>query len=255
MFCLVDFDFVLLFTHNMTSKDDELKEGNNNNDSIFSEWKDMNKFAYLKSLWETDNNNIAYIKSINIDDQNETGLDRLKQVWNRFHFGERTIEGQIISNSFMFGGMIGFIMGGIIDSDQRLEGHIRKYNTNIYKGKLQANRQLSDRMYVDFMKYGAKLGLKYSLFSGLFTGSIILTSTYRNDIYFSDWALSGALSTALYKVQLGPRAMVVGGVLGSIFGLTFAGIIKLYMKIFDTNYREFRYYNKLDIDEIGKGRT
>ena len=187
-------------------------------------------------------------------DPNETGLDRLKESWRRYIQGDACIEFHMVINTVGMAAMTGFIFGGISDIRPAMQDFTRKHNANIFYGNYRANRMLADTIYVEFFRRGIGQAIKYSLFSGLFVGMLAASATYRNDIYFSDCALGGALTGAVWKVQLGPRAMLVNGVVGSIFGLCFASIMKLTMKLGNTSIREMRFYhNAIHEDDTTSG--
>lgn len=199
--------------------------------------------APLKRYLDVDPSTLELAKSLR-EDPNETGVDRVKAAWRAYIEGEDSLEIRILTNSMMLSGMSGFILGGIIDSKTSMQNYARKHNANIFYGQYRANRHLADRMYIEFAQRGVRQGIKWSLFSGLFVGFLSTSATYRNDIYFSDCALGGALTGVIYRVQLGPRAMLVNGVVGSIFGLTFAALMKLGMKLGNTSIKEMRFYHK-----------
>ncbi|KAI2803764.1 hypothetical protein RDWZM_001891 [Blomia tropicalis] len=184
------------------------------------------------------------------NDPNETGIDRLKQTWISYLNGEDTIELHIVTNAASMAGMFGFVFGGLLDSRATFNEYIRRYNTNIYQGQFKANRTLADTMYIQFFKRGIKSGTKYFLFTGLFVGTLSASITYHNDVHFIDCGLCGAFSGMAWRGYLGPRAALVNGITGFIFGTTFAGIMKLIMKTSNTSIQEMRFYRRAIKDSL-----
>lgn len=199
--------------------------------------------SFFEKLFKVDQDIVQRVKLINVD-PNETGFDRIRESWDCFHKGKPSLEIEMIVNAFSIAAMTGFAIGGLTGKDQTFKNYVRKFNDNVYRGQFQANRSISDHMYLDFFKLGSRYALRSGLFSATFITPLILMATYRNDIYYRDGALSGLVTATLWKAHLGTRALLVNGVVGSLFGLTFSFLTRICMNLLDTSVHEMRHYHK-----------
>ena len=71
-----------------------------------------------------------------------------------------------------------------------------------------------------------------------------LVSTYRNKTSVFEFAAGGLLGGAFYKLSMGPKGMVAGGVAGGFLG-TIAGCISVgMMKLTGTTTEDLRYWRQ-----------
>lgn len=175
------------------------------------------------------------------DDPNETGIDRLKNVWYAFNRGEKSFESVVISNGITYSALFGFMFGGMLTQRHVYESFIQKHNANVFYGRREANRLLNDTMYLEFFRTGIKSAIRYGLFCGTMISGLTLVTTYRNDIYFRDCILSSSVTSAICRAHLGSRAMILTATLGAFFGGTFAAIMKLYLKLTGSTFKELRH--------------
>nr|XP_046919518.1 uncharacterized protein LOC124499621 [Dermatophagoides farinae] len=181
-------------------------------------------------------------------DPNETGWQRIKKSWQSFNRGESNVEFQIITNAISMGAFSGFVLGAITQNRQVFQSFVQKHNANVFRGKHQANRQLTDTIYIELFTRSTKHAIRYGLFAGTFVGSLVMAATYRNDLYYPDCAMAGAMTGVIWKAHLGLRATIVNATLGCIFGLSFAAIMRLSMKLSGTSIRQMRYVQEIGDD-------
>lgn len=194
-------------------------------------WQNILEWFNWKNEWKIQKPN----------DPNETGVDRLVNAWYSFNRGEKSFESLVISNGIAYSALFGLLFGGMLSNRQVYQSFIEKHNSNVFHGHREANRLLNDMMYLEFFRMGIKSAIRYGLFCGTMIGGLTLVSTYRNDIYFRDCMLSSSLTGAICRAHLGPRAMLLTATLGALFGGTFAAIMKLYLKLNGTTFKELRY--------------
>ncbi|OTF78794.1 RPII140-upstream gene protein-like protein [Euroglyphus maynei] len=181
-------------------------------------------------------------------DPNETGWDRIRKSWQSFNRGEDNIEFHIISNAMSMGALSGFVFGAFTRNRQVFESFVQKHNANVFRGQHEANRRLTDTIYLELFYRSTKHAIRYGLFAGTFVGSLTLAATYRNDLYYRDCAFAGAVTGVIWKAHLGLRATIVNAILGCFFGLSFTAITRLFMKLSGTSIRQMRYIKQIDDD-------
>ncbi|KAH9395741.1 Complex I assembly factor timmdc1, mitochondrial [Tyrophagus putrescentiae] len=198
----------------------------------------------FKRFLEVDHEMIERVKTIPVD-PNETGWDRLKNAYLCYINGDDAVEYRIVANTVAMSSVMGFLVGGYSFSTTKLQNYARQYNANVFHGQYRANRHLADTMHVEFFRGGIKMGVRMAIFTGLFMAPLVTSITYRNDVHYLDCALTGAFTGAMYRAKMGPRASLVTAVVGSLFGFTFAGLMRLALKISGTSIHEMRHYNRL----------
>lgn len=82
----------------------------------------------------------------------------------------------------------------------------------------------------------------YSIFKQRFFTTAV--STYRNKSSVFEYSAGGLLAGSMYKLPMGPKAMVSGGLAGVALG-TVAGCVSVgIMKLTGTTTEELRYWKK-----------
>lgn len=181
---------------------------------------------------------------------NETGLDRIKESWKLFAEGRTSPEFSITLNSMSGAGLIGFLVCGLTSHNETHKMHIRQFNDNIFKGQYEANRRLTDTMYLNLFRNGIKGGVRYALFTGMFVGSLTLSATYNNDVRYIPCALASSAVAGIWKANLGLKAVMVSSTAGALFGLAFAAFTRGAIMLTGTSIPEMRYYYTMDDDKI-----
>ncbi|KAF7493697.1 Complex I assembly factor TIMMDC1 [Sarcoptes scabiei] len=208
---------------------------------------------FFSTLQQIFNSNQSIISAPIPENPDETGLDRLKDVWKAFNSGEKCFESRIISNAFAMGGIAGICIGALIKNREMFARYIQEHNTMVFEGKYRAKRQMVDRMYIELTKRSIRYGIHFSLFSGMFVTSLTLSTAYRNDIYLRDCAMSGLIFGMIWRAHLGSRAALVTGFLGAIFGFTFGGITKMMLSLAGTSIKDLRNLSKIESEMMNDG--
>lgn len=139
---------------------------------------------------------------------------------------EPTHEAIMIRRMFLAGAFGGMFFGALLSSGQVTSSYIRKYNAAVFDGQYRARRMYYDNLITGLVTRG----LGYTFKTSLLVGGAGLVSygsiTCRNKLYFPDWLLGFATLGGLTRLWLGPRAVVVGGLLGSFTGIFGFGLAK-----------------------------
>lgn len=178
-----------------------------------------------------------------------SGWERIRAATSQFVNGEDNFEFYIISNTVSSAALVGFVIGGFAKRKTTLQDYIRKHNTNIFKGKFEANRRLVDQMYLSMFRHGIRFGARFAAFTGLFMTAITLTALYDNCFRYHHSALAGGLATAAWRLPMGPRAMAVSSVLGATMGVVYAGTLNLYLNGTGTTMAGYRHIFRLGSEE------
>jgi len=183
---------------------------------------------------------------------NETGWDRLKDMFKVDEFDSISSELNSIYQAGFLGFLVGALYGGIIQSRASYFNFMESNKATAFKSHLDAKRKLQDQFTVNFAKGGFKWGWRVGLFTTSYFGIITCISVYRGKSSIYEYLAAGTITGALYKVNMGLRGMTAGGVIGGAMG-GFAGIFSLLLlRLSGTSMEEVRYWQykwRLNRDE------
>ncbi|CAB3243878.1 unnamed protein product [Arctia plantaginis] len=161
----------------------------------------------------------------------ETGWDRVKQMYTKNEHEEVSLELSNVSQSTMSGAFIGACLGGFVSSRVAYLDFIENNQATTFKSTAQAKKRLQDYVTIAFARGAYKWGWRLSFFTGIFSLTATTISVYRGNTSLVDYITAGALTGALYKINLGLAATFVGAgvgaVLSTIGGLAILGLLKI----------------------------
>ncbi|XP_067616664.1 RPII140-upstream gene protein isoform X2 [Eurosta solidaginis] len=182
----------------------------------------------------------AYLE--NKPDLNETGWDRLKDMFTIDEFGSISSELNSIYQAGFVGFLFGAIYGGVTKSRIAYLNFMENNQATAFKSHLDAKRKLQDEVTVNFAKGAFRWGWRISLFTSSYYGIITCISVYRGKSSIYEYICAGLVTGSLFKMHLGIRGMaaggIVGGVLGSVAGA--ASLALLYAS--GTSMEDVRYF-------------
>lgn len=187
----------------------------------------------------------------------QTGWDRLWLMYTKDEFDNVSPEiSAVLQTSFM-SLFVGAVYGGFKASRQAYEDFIERNQATVYENMFDAKRRLQNHVTINFGRGAFHFGWRLALFCGSFQLLLTSIATYRGNTSVMDYVASGMIAGSVYRVQLGPRGIIVGGVVGSILGLFAGSLSQFLLSFYDSSYEEVVVWqNKIrDIreDEFKKG--
>ncbi|XP_017047195.1 RPII140-upstream gene protein [Drosophila ficusphila] len=182
----------------------------------------------------------------------ETGPERLKQMFTIDEFGSISSELNSIYQAGFMGFLIGAIYGGVTQSRVGYMNFMENNQATAFKSHFDAKKKLQDQFTVNFAKGGFKWGWRVGLFTTSYFGIITCISVYRGKSSIYEYLAAGSITGSLYKVNLGLRGMAAGGIIGGFLGGVAGVASLLLMKASGTSMEEVRYWQykwRLDRDE------
>ncbi|EDW42227.1 RPII140-upstream gene protein [Drosophila sechellia] len=182
----------------------------------------------------------------------ETGLERLKQMFSIDEFGSISSELNSVYQAGFLGFLIGAIYGGVTQSRVAYMNFMENNQATAFKSHFDAKKKLQDQFTVNFAKGGFKWGWRVGLFTTSYFGIITCMSVYRGKSSIYEYLAAGSVTGSLYKVNLGLRGMAAGGIIGGFLGGVAGVTSLLLMKASGTSMEEVRYWQykwRLDRDE------
>ncbi|XP_054731153.1 RPII140-upstream gene protein [Anastrepha obliqua] len=178
----------------------------------------------------------------NKPDVNETGWERLKDLFKVDEFGSISSDLNSIYQAGFVGFMFGAIYGGVIQSRTAYMNFMESNQATAFKSHLDAKRKLQDEVTMSFARGGFKWGWRIGLFTTSYFGIITCVSVYRGKSSIFEYIAAGLITGSVYKMNLGLRGMVAGGVVGGVLG-TVAGAASLALLYASgTSMEEIRYW-------------
>ncbi|XP_015592036.1 RPII140-upstream gene protein [Cephus cinctus] len=174
--------------------------------------------------------------------KHETGWDRLRSVFISTDGGEMSRELSSIHQSIFMGGILGMMYGGIKKSQFSFKNFIHNNDATKFHNIVDARRTLQNEVTIGFIKGAYKYGWRVALFTGSYVGLTTLIATYRGRSSVIEYTVAGAVTGMMYKVPIGPRGMVSGGVVGAVLGTLAGGITLLILKTTGSTVEEVRYW-------------
>ncbi|KAI8045579.1 hypothetical protein M5D96_001761 [Drosophila gunungcola] len=148
----------------------------------------------------------------------ETGLERLKQMFSIDEFGSISSELNSIYQAGFLGFLIGAIYGGVTQSRVGYMNFMENNQATAFKSHFDAKKKLQDQFTVNFAKGGFKWGWRVGLFTTSYFGIITCMSVYRGKSSIYEYLAAGSVTGSLYKMNLGLRGMAAGGIIGGFLG-------------------------------------
>ncbi|XP_065722162.2 RPII140-upstream gene protein [Drosophila suzukii] len=182
----------------------------------------------------------------------ETGPERLKQMFSIDEFGSISSELNSIYQAGFLGFLIGAIYGGVTQSRVGYMNFMENNQATAFKSHFDAKKKLQDQFTVNFAKGGFKWGWRVGLFTTSYFGIITCMSVYRGKSSIYEYLAAGSITGSLYKMNLGLRGMAAGGIIGGFLGGVAGVTSLLLMKASGTSMEEVRYWQykwRLDRDE------
>lgn len=175
---------------------------------------------------------------------NQTGMDRLKAVFERNLRGEQSAELQRFSSQLTGMIMTIFFITMVFGGAKGREEFIRKNKATVFLTKGIATRQLMDAIFIESLKGGFYWTLRFGFFATVMLTVSEAVAIYRNKTSPMEYTAAGAVAGSIIKSNLGPKGMVSGGVIGSLIGLVLGlGITQVARYVEDT--QEHRHFKNI----------
>lgn len=172
----------------------------------------------------------------------ETGWDRVKMIFELDEWGQKHPNLDFTFQGVMMGFFVGSAVGGFQAAKQATDQFIQRNEAAKFYTDLDAKRRLNDHVFYSAYRSAFKWGWRTSLFTGVYLFSLTFFSTYQNSTKISHYVGAGALTGTLFKFRMGPRAMLVGGGLGSVLGLIAGGLTTGMFWVMGSSLDEMNYW-------------
>ncbi|XP_034239615.1 RPII140-upstream gene protein [Thrips palmi] len=156
-------------------------------------------------------------------------------------YGERGPVFQNLYQGSVCSVILGAFYGGIKKAHVAHMDFMRTNQATAFLTHLDAKKRLQDRMMVSFLSGAAQLGWRTGLFTFMFIGVSNSIALYRNKDGILEYAIGGAVAGASYRMFIGLRQTIVGGILGLGFGASAGVVSKTILYLTGCSMTEVRH--------------
>ncbi|KAM4888331.1 complex I assembly factor TIMMDC1, mitochondrial isoform 2-T2 [Thomomys bottae] len=122
-------------------------------------------------------------------------------------------------------GVIGWAYGGIPAFIHAKKRYIEKNQGEIYHNRLDAVQSAHQAAIRGFIRYGWRWSWRTALFVTMFNTVTSGLSVYQNKNFLNHFVIAGAVTGSLFRINLGMRGLVAGGIIGALFGLPVGSLL------------------------------
>ncbi|XP_064605699.1 RPII140-upstream gene protein-like [Liolophura sinensis] len=174
----------------------------------------------------------------------ETGRDRLKEMFTRTENGRYSTEIENIGITITNACGCAFVFSSIISSRRARDEFLDKNKLTVFTTRFKAARLMNDRIILTVLKDGAWWALKLGCFLLPFLLVSQSIAVYRNKSSPFEYAAGSFFSGCMIKMNLGLKASLAGGVIGSVMGLG-AGLAIYGMMYASGELQEDRHFREI----------
>ncbi|XP_046743252.1 RPII140-upstream gene protein [Diprion similis] len=174
--------------------------------------------------------------------ENETGWDRLRNMYSLDEYGNRSPELNFAATATYFGTFVGLVYGGSLNARMAYINFIERNQATAFTNMFEAKRKLQDAVTIGFGKGAYHWAWRIALVTGSFVLLTTSVAVYRGKSSLLEYVTAGTITGGMYKTMLGPRAMLVGGAVGGVFGGVTGALTLALLKLSGTTMEEMRYW-------------
>lgn len=170
----------------------------------------------------------------------ESGWDRLRQLFVKDEQRKISKEIDYICRAALSAGIIGWAYGGIPAFIYAKRRYIEQSQAEIYHNRFDAVQSAHRAATRGFIRYGWRWSWRTAVFVTIFNTVNTGLTVYRNKDALSHFAVAGAVTGGLFRINLGLRGLVAGGIIGALLGTPMGSLLMALEKYCDETVQERR---------------
>lgn len=170
----------------------------------------------------------------------ESGWDRLRQLFVKDEQRKISKEIDYICRAALSAGIIGWAYGGIPAFIYAKRRYIEQSQAEIYHNRFDAVQSAHRAATRGFIRYGWRWSWRTAVFVTIFNTVNTGLTVYRNKDALSHFAIAGAVTGGLFRINLGLRGLVAGGIIGALLGTPMGSLLMALEKYCDETVQERR---------------
>ncbi|XP_008050824.1 complex I assembly factor TIMMDC1, mitochondrial isoform X2 [Carlito syrichta] len=148
----------------------------------------------------------------------ESGWDRLRELFVKDERHRTSKELQDIWKAAASAGIIGWAYGGIPAFIHAKQRYIEQSQAEVYYNRFDAVQSAHRAATRGFIRYGWRWSWRTAVFVTIFNTVNTGLNVYRNKNALSHFVIAGAVTGSLFRINLGLRALMAGGIIGALLG-------------------------------------
>lgn len=173
-------------------------------------------------------------------DSSESGWNRVRELYQLNERGELSQEAEFIVKSAFSGALVGVVYGGVPAARFSREQFIKHSQSEVYRHRIEAVRSVHNAAIRGFIRYGFRWGWRVAAFVSVFNCVSTGLSAYRDKVVVSNFAAAGAVTGALFRLNLGLQGLVGGSVIGAFLGVPAGALISALQTFAGQDLREHK---------------
>nr|XP_058151766.1 complex I assembly factor TIMMDC1, mitochondrial isoform X2 [Dasypus novemcinctus] len=127
-------------------------------------------------------------------------------------------------------GIIGWAYGGIPAFIHAKQRYIEQTQAEIYHNRFDAVQSAHRAATRGFIRYGWRWSWRTTVFVTIFNTVNTGLNVYRNKNALSHFVIAGAVTGSLFRINLGLRGLVAGGIIGALLGTPVGSLLMALQK-------------------------
>lgn len=155
----------------------------------------------------------------------ESGWDRLRQLFTKDEQQRFPKEIDYICRAAVSAGIIGWAYGGIPAFIYAKKRYIEQSQAEIYHNRFDAVQSAHRAAMRGFIRYGWRWSWRTAVFVTIFNTVNTGLTVYRDKDALSHFAIAGAVTGGLFRINLGVRGLVAGSIIGALLGAPMGSLL------------------------------
>ncbi|XP_047420821.1 complex I assembly factor TIMMDC1, mitochondrial [Sciurus carolinensis] len=180
----------------------------------------------------------------------ESGWDRLRELFVRDEQQRISKELEHIYRAAASAGIIGWAYGGIPAFIHAKRRYIEQSQAEIYHNRFDAVQSAHRAATRGFIRYGWRWSWRTAMFVTIFNSVNTGLTVYQNKNALSHFVIAGAVTGGLFRINLGIRGLVAGGIIGALLGTPVGGLFMALQKYFGETVQERKQKDRKALYEL-----
>ncbi|XP_004091763.1 complex I assembly factor TIMMDC1, mitochondrial [Nomascus leucogenys] len=180
----------------------------------------------------------------------ESGWDRLRELFGKDEQQRISKELADICKTAATAGVIGWVYGGIPAFIHAKRQYIEQSQAEIYRNQFDAVQSAHRAATRGFIRYGWRWGWRTAVFVTIFNTVNTSLNVYRNKDALSHFVIAGAVTGSLFRINIGLRGLVAGGIIGALLGTPVGGLLMAFQKYSGVTVQERKQKDRKALHEL-----
>ncbi|VFV23578.1 transmembrane protein c3orf1-like [Lynx pardinus] len=180
----------------------------------------------------------------------ESGWDRLRDLFVKDEQQRTSKELENIYKAAISAGIIGWAYGGIPAFIHAKQHYVEQSQAEVYHSRFDAVQSAHRAATRGFIRYGWRWSWRTTVFVTIFNTVNTGLNVYRNKNALSHFVIAGAVTGSLFRINLGLRGLVAGGIIGALLGTPVGSLLMAFQKFYGETVQERTQKDRKALHEL-----